>query len=46
MTHEVAQEAGLELTWGAAELEPGTGAEDLLAAADVSLLERKTEKRR
>jgi diguanylate cyclase (GGDEF)-like protein len=36
----------LELTWGVAELEPGTGAEDLLAAADVALLERKTEKRR
>jgi diguanylate cyclase (GGDEF)-like protein len=37
---------GIELTWGAAELKPGTGAEDLLAAADVALLERKTEKRR
>jgi diguanylate cyclase (GGDEF)-like protein len=37
---------GIELTWGAAELKPGTGAEDLLAAADLALLERKTEKRR
>jgi diguanylate cyclase (GGDEF)-like protein len=37
---------GVELTWGAAELQAGTGAEDLLAAADVALLERKTEKRR
>jgi diguanylate cyclase (GGDEF)-like protein len=37
---------GIELTWGAAELEPGGNAEDLLAAADVALLERKTEKRR
>ena len=36
----------VELTWGAAELEPGGNAEDLLAAADVALLERKTEKRR
>jgi diguanylate cyclase (GGDEF)-like protein len=49
-TVDVAREPGqdrkVELTWGAAELEPGTGAEDLLAAADVALLERKTEKRR
>jgi diguanylate cyclase (GGDEF)-like protein len=37
---------GIELTWGAAELEPGGNAEDLLAAADVALLERKTEKQR
>jgi diguanylate cyclase (GGDEF)-like protein len=37
---------GIELTWGAAELKPGASAEDLLAAADVALLERKTEKRR
>jgi diguanylate cyclase (GGDEF)-like protein len=37
---------GIELTWGAAELEAGGNAEDLLAAADVALLERKTEKRR
>ena len=36
----------IALTWGAAELEPGTSPEDLLAAADVALLERKTEKRR
>ena len=39
-------DGGPELTWGVAELEPGTDAEDLLAAADISLLERKTEKRR
>jgi len=37
---------GIHLTWGAAALEPGSSAEDLLAAADVALLERKTEKRR
>jgi diguanylate cyclase (GGDEF)-like protein len=37
---------GIDLTWGAAALEPGSSAEDLLAAADVALLERKTEKRR
>ncbi len=36
----------LGLTFGAAELEPGATAEDLLAAADLALLERKTEKRR
>ncbi|MGH2745981.1 MAG: GGDEF domain-containing protein [Thermoleophilaceae bacterium] len=36
----------LELTWAAAELEPGGTAEDLLAAADLALMERKTEKRR
>jgi diguanylate cyclase (GGDEF)-like protein len=34
------------LTWAAAQLEPGSTAEDLLAAADLALLERKTEKRR
>jgi diguanylate cyclase (GGDEF)-like protein len=34
------------ITWGAAKLEPGGTAEDLLAAADLALLERKTEKRR
>jgi diguanylate cyclase (GGDEF)-like protein len=34
------------LTWAAAQLEPGSSAEDLLAAADLALLERKTEKRR
>jgi diguanylate cyclase (GGDEF)-like protein len=37
---------GIELTWGAAALETGATAEDLLAAADLALLERKTEKRR
>jgi diguanylate cyclase (GGDEF)-like protein len=36
----------IELTWGTADLQPGGNAEDLLAAADVALLERKTEKRR
>jgi diguanylate cyclase (GGDEF)-like protein len=36
----------VELTWGVAQMEPGGSAEDLLAAADVALLERKTEKRR
>jgi diguanylate cyclase (GGDEF)-like protein len=34
------------LTWGAARLESGGTAEDLLAAADLALLERKTEQRR
>jgi diguanylate cyclase (GGDEF)-like protein len=34
------------LTWGAAELEPGASAEDVLAAADMALLERKTERSR
>ena len=34
------------LTWGVAQLERGSTAEDLLAAADLALLERKTEKRR
>jgi diguanylate cyclase (GGDEF)-like protein len=37
---------GLALTWGAAQREPGAGAEDALAAADLALLEAKTEKRR
>jgi two-component system cell cycle response regulator len=36
----------IELTWGVAEIEPGGDAEDLLAAADLALLDRKTEKRR
>jgi two-component system, sensor histidine kinase LadS len=34
------------LTWGTAELRRGASAEDLLAAADVALLERKTERKR
>ena len=38
--------SGLELTWSTAELEAGAGPEEVLAAADVALLERKTEKRR
>jgi diguanylate cyclase (GGDEF)-like protein len=37
---------GITLTWGAAELQRGGDAEDLLAAADLALLERKTEKQR
>jgi diguanylate cyclase (GGDEF)-like protein len=37
---------GAEVTWGAAALEPGAGAEDLLAAADVALLARKAERER
>jgi diguanylate cyclase (GGDEF)-like protein len=37
---------GLEISWGAAELSPGASPEDVLAAADVALLEHKTEKRR
>jgi diguanylate cyclase (GGDEF)-like protein len=37
---------GIALTWGTAELQPGRDAEDLLAAADLALLERKTEKQR
>jgi diguanylate cyclase (GGDEF)-like protein len=36
----------LEVSYGAAEHTPGTSADDLLAMADVSLLERKTERRR
>jgi diguanylate cyclase (GGDEF)-like protein len=36
----------VELTWGAAQLETAASAEDLLAAADLALLDRKTEKRR
>jgi two-component system, sensor histidine kinase LadS len=36
----------IELTWGVARLDSGGTAEDLLAAADLSLLDRKTEKRR
>jgi diguanylate cyclase (GGDEF)-like protein len=37
---------GLEISWGAAELSPGASPEDVLAAADVAMLEQKTEKRR
>jgi diguanylate cyclase (GGDEF)-like protein len=37
---------GLEISWGAAELSPGLSPEDVLAAADLALLEQKTEKRR
>jgi diguanylate cyclase (GGDEF)-like protein len=37
---------GVEISWGTAELVPGASPEDVLAAADVALLEQKTEKRR
>ena len=37
---------GVEVSWGTAELSPGADPEDVLAAADVALLEQKTEKRR
>ena len=37
---------GVELSWGSAELAPGESLEDTLAAADVALLEQKTDKRR
>ena len=36
----------VELTWATAELAVGDGPEEVLTAADVALLERKTEKRR
>ena len=36
----------LEISFGAAELEHGGSAEDLLALADLALMEHKTEKRR
>jgi diguanylate cyclase (GGDEF)-like protein len=36
----------VNLTWAAAEIDPGTSPEDALAQADVALLERKAEKRR
>jgi diguanylate cyclase (GGDEF)-like protein len=45
-TCEARDGRAVELTWGAAELAPGASAEDLLAAADLALLEAKTEKRR
>jgi diguanylate cyclase (GGDEF)-like protein len=37
---------GIGLTWGTAQLQRGGDAEELLAAADLALLERKTEKQR
>jgi diguanylate cyclase (GGDEF)-like protein len=37
---------GIEISWGAAELAPGASPEDVLAEADLALLENKTEKRR
>jgi|SRR5215211_7588699 len=39
-------ERGLTLSYGVAELPPDGSAEDLLALADLALMERKTEKRR
>jgi diguanylate cyclase (GGDEF)-like protein len=39
-------DAGLSLTYGVAQLTPGETAEDLLALADLALMEQKTEKRR
>jgi diguanylate cyclase (GGDEF)-like protein len=39
-------EPGLTLTYGVAELQQGGSPEDLLAMADLALMERKTEKRR
>jgi two-component system, sensor histidine kinase LadS len=39
-------DVGLSLTYGVAELTPGESAEDLLALADLALMEQKTEKRR
>ena len=36
----------LEISYGVAELESGGSAEDLLALADLALMEHKTEKRR
>ena len=45
-TCEAPDGRAIRLTWGTAELQRGGTAEDLLAAADVALLERKTEKLR
>jgi diguanylate cyclase (GGDEF)-like protein len=39
-------EPGLTLSYGVAELQQGASAEDLLAMADLALMEQKTEKRR
>jgi diguanylate cyclase (GGDEF)-like protein len=39
-------EPGLTLSYGVAQLEPGGSPEDLLAMADLALMEQKTEKRR
>jgi two-component system, sensor histidine kinase LadS len=39
-------EPGLTLSYGVAELQEGASAEDLLAMADLALMEQKTEKRR
>jgi diguanylate cyclase (GGDEF)-like protein len=52
MVERVSQECtapdgrSVELSWGSAELAPGTSLEDALAAADLALLDQKTEKRR
>ena len=45
-TCEAQDGRGIALTWGAAERDSGAAAEDALAAADLALLEAKTEKRR
>jgi diguanylate cyclase (GGDEF)-like protein len=39
-------EVGLTVSYGVAELTPGESAEELLAMADLALMEQKTEKRR
>jgi two-component system, sensor histidine kinase LadS len=39
-------DVGLTLSYGVAELTPGESPEDLLAMADLALMEQKTEKRR
>jgi diguanylate cyclase (GGDEF)-like protein len=39
-------EPGLTLSYGVAQLQPSGSAEDLLAMADLALMEQKTEKRR
>jgi PleD family two-component response regulator len=45
-TCEAPDGRSIGLTWGVARLGSGDSAEDMLAAADLALLERKTEKRR
>jgi hypothetical protein len=45
-TCKVPDGSGLGLTWASAELAAGDGPEEVLAAADVALLERKIDRRR
>ena len=45
-TCEAPDGRSIGLTWGVARLGSGDSAEDMLAAADLALLERKTEQRR